>query len=234
MIAKVLKIAGNILALMILLSAITIIFLKVKEAEYYPIAVVKVYGIQHVDQHHVENLMTPFVKKGFFAINVELIKDQLAQLPWVSQSVVRRIWPNQVTVIVHEKSALARWNDTSLLSTSGELFSPAVGTYPDGLPQFIGPIGEQIVMAKYYAKMSSLLVPLHFKIVRLELTSTLEWALTLDNGIKLNIGRKDILTRISHFVKVYPQIVGDQQLAGVEYIDLRYPNGMAVRWKSVT
>jgi cell division protein FtsQ len=88
-------------------------------------------------------------------------------------------------------------------------------------------------MAQYYAKMASVLAPLHFRITRLELTPTMTWSITLDNGMKLNVGHKDILTRLDHFVKVYSKIVGDR-VAEVDYIDLRYPNGMAVRWKTVT
>ena len=147
--------------------------------------------------------------------------------------VVRRIWPNQVVITVNEKIPFALWNDASLLSDAGELFSPEMSSYPEGLPQFAGPSGEQILMTKYYAKMSGLLMPLHFKIARLELTPSMAWTITLNNGMKLNVGHKDVLTRISHFVKVYPKIIGDR-VADVEYIDLRYSNGMAVRWKSVT
>ena len=56
--------------------------------------------------------------------------------------------------------------------------------------------------------MNRLLTPLHAKISYLELTPYLTWKLTLDNGITLQIGHKDILTRLNHFVKVYPKIMG--------------------------
>src|SRR5439155_5826843 len=125
------------------------------------------------------------------------------------------------------------WNDTSLLSAAGDLFSPSPKTYPKELPQLAGPEGEQILMAQYYSKMNSVLLPLHFKIARLELTPSMAWSITLENGMKLSIGHKDVLTRLNHFVKVYPKIVGDR-VAEVEYIDLRYQNGMAVRWKTIS
>ena len=61
------------------------------------------------------------------------------------------------------------------------------------------------------------------------MTSDLSWNMMFNNGIKMHVGYKDVLTRISHFVKVYPKIVGERA-NDVEYIDLRYSNGMAVRW----
>lgn len=86
-------------------------------------------------------------------------------------------------------------------------------------------------MLNYYHSMNTLLSTLQFKITRLELTPTLSWELTLNNGIKLNMGYKDVLTRIGHFVKVYPKIVGEKS-KDIDYVDLRYANGFAVRWKA--
>lgn len=223
----------NTVVTLSLLVAFVFLFPKLKDANYFPIQDVKIFGVQHLNHDEVQSLVLPFVSKGFFWVDVDRIKERILQLPWVAQVVVSRVWPNQVIITVNEKIPFALWNDASLLSEAGELFSPAVSSYPNGLPLFSGPQGEQIRMTKYYARISDLLSPLHFKIARLELTPSMAWSVTLDNGVKLNVGHKDVLTRISHFVKVYPKIVGDR-VADVEYIDLRYSNGMAVRWKSVT
>jgi cell division protein FtsQ len=61
----------------------------------------------------------------------------------------------------------------------------------------------------------------------------LSWDIELTNGMKMRLGYKDVLTRVSHFVKVYPKIVGER-VSDVDYVDLRYPNGLAVRWKTVS
>jgi cell division protein FtsQ len=204
-----------------------------KNTGCFPIKGVKIFGVQHLDRNEMQALVAPLVKNGFFGVAVDRIKESISSLPWVSQVVVRRVWPDQVIVVINEREPVAIWNDSSLLSTTGELFTPARTTYPHGLPQLVGAPGEQLFMAQYYAKMASILEPLHFKITHLELTPAMTWSITLDNGMKLNVGGKDILTRLDHFVKVYAKIVGDR-VADVEYIDLRYPNGMAVRWKSVT
>lgn len=65
----------------------------------------------------------------------------------------------------------------------------------------------------------------------LELTPGQTWRLTLDNGIKLRVGHKDVLTRLADFVKVYTKIIRDRE-HDVDYVDLRYGNGLAVRWKT--
>lgn len=201
-------------------------------ADYFPIKTVKVFGVNRVDREEIQELIMPLVNRGFFAINVDYIRDRLLQMPWVSTIFVRRTWPDQIVITVVEKKPIAHWNDKSLLSEGGELFAPKQETYPENLPKFVGPEGQQLMMLDYFYQINRLLLPLRAKIDYLELTPYLTWKLTLDNGINLQIGHKDILTRLDHFVRVYPKIVGTRA-ADVDYIDLRYPNGLAIRWKPV-
>lgn len=218
-------------AVLFLLFVVSIFALSSRVRTAFPIQSVKVYGVHQTDSADVQESLGPLVNKGFFAIDVEHIKDRLLQSPWVAKAVVQRVWPDKVLVTVTEKTAIARWNKDSLLSANGEIFSPDPKTYPADLPQLKGADNEQIVMLKQFKKISSQLAALHFKILRLEMTPDRSWSITLDNGVKLSAGRKDVLTHINHFVKVYPKVIGSR-MAEVDYVDLRYPNGMAVKWKT--
>jgi cell division protein FtsQ len=204
---------------------------QVDLSHYFPIRTVRVYGLDHVDHQEIQDLLLPMVSRGFFTINVEYIRDRLLQMPWVADLYVRRVWPDQIEITVIERHAIARWNHVSLLSQAGDLFSPKQKTCPPNMPDLMGPPGQQIVMLQYFKDINRLLLPLHAKISSLELTPYFTWKLALDNGMMLQLGHKDILTRLDHFVKVYPKIVGSR-VADVDYVDLRYPNGIAVRWKS--
>lgn len=229
------KMGAGIFSVTLLLLLVLQGVVKLKENQTFPIRAVKVFGVQHVDQKSMQQILTPLVTKGFFAVELESIKERVLQLPWIAETSIRRVWPDQIFITVKEHQPVARWNEHSLLSASGEIFTGGSGDtrLSSSFPQFIGPEGEQIQMLQYYEKMNGLLVPLHFRIARLEVTPFMSWSLVFDNGMKLNMGYKDVLTRIRHFVKVYPKIIGDRG-ADVEYIDLRYANGLAVRWKSAT
>ena len=39
--------------------------------DYFPIKTVRIYGVNHVDQQEVQDLLLPLVNQGFFTINVE-------------------------------------------------------------------------------------------------------------------------------------------------------------------
>jgi cell division protein FtsQ len=214
-----------------LVLSVIFAFNQINLSNYFPIRTVRVYGVNRIDHQEVQDLLLPIVDKGFFGINVEYIRDRLLQIPWVSDLYVRRVWPDQIEITVVEKKAVAAWNNVSLLSDVGDLFFPKFETYPLHIPKLIGPPGQQIVMLRYFKHINRLLLPLHAKISSLELTPYFTWKLTLNNGMILQMGHKDILTRLDHFVKVYPKIVGSR-VADVDYVDLRYPHGVAVRWKA--
>lgn len=198
---------------------------------YFPINTVRVFGVNHVDQQEVQTLLMPLVKRGFFTVDVTNIRDHLLQLPWVSDISVRKGWPNNVDVTIIEKSAIAKWNSEGLLSANAEVFAPNSQTYPEHLPIFVGPTGTQVTMLENYQHIRDLLAPLKINVSQLELSPFYTWKMTLDNGITLQMGHKEILTRLEHFVKVYPKIVG-HRADTIDYVDLRYPNGVAVRFKS--
>lgn len=225
--------AINLIGFTVLAYFINSALNQLKTTHYFPIKDVKIVGVQHVAHEEVEHLLIPLVNKGFFAVNVDHIKESLAQFPWVADASVRRIWPNEIVIQVTEKNPLARWNNAKLLSTNGQLFAPPITSIPTDLPEFIGPEGEQLQVMQNYEQINAVLLPLHLKIARIVLTADNAWSLMLDNGIKLNVGHKDSLTRVGDFVKVYPKIIGDHA-HDVDYVDLRYANGLAVRWKTVT
>lgn len=205
-------------------------FQQLRDSEYFPIKRVRIYGANRVVEFEVQHALEPLLNRGFFGIRVEQIRDRLLQQPWAADVLVRRYWPDRVEITIVERQAVAKWNGKTLLSSEGDLFSPKPDTVPVHLPLFVGPEGKQVLMLSYFNEMNRILTPLHAKISYLEMTPFLVWKIRLDNGMMMHVGYKDILTRLEHFVKVYPKIVGSRA-NDVEYIDLRYSNGMAIRWR---
>jgi len=222
----------KISSISIFLTLTLLVINRIHFSQYFPIRSVKIYGVNHVDPLELQHLISPHLKTGFFSLNVEYIRDRLLQLPWVSDLFVKRVWPDGVEIVLTERNAVAKWNEESLLSDAGALFQPSLKSIPTQLPHFRGPQGQQMMIFQNYQKINRLFLPLNVKVSSLELTPYYTWRLVLDNGIIMQIGYKDVLTQLAQFVKVYDKIVSNQE-ARVEYIDLRYSNGVAVKWKDV-
>lgn len=169
----------------------------------------------------------PRASGNFFAADLAEIRARVERLPWVRQVAVRRVWPGRLEISIEEHVALARWGDEALVNTHGERF---LGKTQEALPAFIGPAGTQAEVARRYARFTTIVAPLGTKIERVVLSPRHAWQLRLGNGLHVALGRDPEAAeeRLKKFVDAYPATLarGGQRY---EYVDLRYPNGFAVR-----
>lgn len=191
---------------------------------------VKVYGARHVDHKQLQSLIVPCLNHNFFGVNLELIVEKLSQLPWVENVSVRRVWPDNVQIFIDERVPVAVWNHEAILSKDGALFS--VDTLADFayLPKFKGPYDKQNQMLAYFNNLQNLLQLCHLDIKEFIMTVDNMLEIKCSNGIYLRLGNKKVAKRLSDFVKVYPKMM--RYSDNIEYVDLRYSNGMAVKWKN--
>lgn len=169
----------------------------------------------------------PRAAGNFFAADLGEIRARVERLPWVRHVAVRRVWPGRLEISIEEHVALARWGDDALVNTHGERF---LGKTQEALPSFIGPAGTQAEVARRYARFSAIVAPLGTKVERVVLSARHAWQLRLANGLHLALGRDPEAAelRLQSFVAAYPATLSADGRR-YEYVDLRYPNGFAVR-----
>jgi cell division protein FtsQ len=164
---------------------------------------------------------------NFFAVDPAGVRAALEQLPWVRRVSVRRTWPDRLEVTLEEHVALARWGDDALVNTYGERFS---GRTEQALPMFLGPAGTELEVARRYARFARLVAPLGAELERVVLTPRYAWQLRLASGLHIMLGRDADAgeSRLQRFVDAYPATLG-KIARRHEHVDLRYPNGFALR-----
>ncbi|MFV0455464.1 MAG: cell division protein FtsQ/DivIB [Pseudomonas sp.] len=195
-----------------------------------PIAKVSVQGeLSYVSQQAVQARMAPFVEASFFEVDLEALRHDLEQMPWIAHVEARRIWPDQVMVRLDEQLPIARWGDEALLNNSGQAFAPNDLAEYEHLPQLYGPKRAQLRVMQQYQLLSQMLRPLGFSIARLELRARGSWFLTTSQGIELLLGRDQVIEKMRRFTAIYQQAL-EQESENIARIDLRYANGLAVAW----
>jgi cell division protein FtsQ len=164
---------------------------------------------------------------NFFAAAPEQVRAGLEQLPWVRRASVRRVWPDRLEVTLEEHVALARWGAEALVNTYGERFN---GRSDQPLPVLLGPAGSEREVAQRYARFADALAPLGTELEHVVLTPRYAWQLRLASGLHLMLGREadGAEARLRQFVEAYPATLG-RIARQHEYVDLRYPNGFALR-----
>src|SRR5262245_21398633 len=191
-------------------------------------------GMERTTRQEIEAAAQAVPGGNFFAYPIAALRANLERLPWVRRAELRRVFPDRIELRIEEHVALARWGQVAgdqqaaaLVNTYGEKFA---GKTTDSLPLFIGPAGTEAEVTRRYANFSRLVAPLGAGLERVVLTPRFAWQLRLANGMQLLLGRDgdQAEARLARFVEAYPETLGKMQRRH-DNIDLRYPNGFALR-----
>ena len=211
----------------------------------FPLQEIVVRGeLKNADAAEIENAVDG-VGGNFFAADLAAVRARLEQVTWVRRVDLRRVWPDRIEVMLEEHVAFARWDGIGLVNTFGEPFSAPIDEGAAAkLPLFAGPVGSEAEVARRYRRFAALLAPLGEVPDRVVLTPRYAWQLRLaggrNGGLNLELGRdgtEPVEQRLARFVAAYPESLGrlpPRAAADLRFVDLRYPNGFALRvaaWK---
>ena len=222
----ILNVAANALYTLAVLLALFILVTFTIRLPIFPLREVRLQAAPaHVTRSQVEAMVRRELKGNFFTLDLGTVRTAFARLPWVRSVELRRRWPDRLEVELEEHQPLARWERTALVNTHGERFEAA---YSGRLPVFIGPVGATKEMAIQYEYFRRRLARIGQQPVQLRVSARRAWQLTLDGGLTLELGREQIESRLDRFVAAYERAVAPLA-QHIEYVDLRYANGFAVR-----
>ncbi len=186
----------------------------------------------HLKQPQLRTLVADQLGRNFFRLDLAALQNRFMREPWVAAATVRRLWPDSLEVKLREREAVAYWNQKQLLDAQGRLFQPQPLPADPSWPHLQGPEGQAAAVLARYRAFSKLLGPLSLHLAKLREGRYGAWSGQLDNGLEIKLGRYQVGQRLRRFILLYPRILQPQlaQLAGV---DLRYPNGAALRWSQL-
>jgi cell division protein FtsQ len=223
--------SGGILFMLLLAAAFTAAAVYLADPRALPIRYVRVNGdFRHLSPAHLERVAGEVVRGGFFNVNVETVRATLLAEPWVKDVTVRRTWPDGLALYVREQVPVARWGDLGLLNRDAGLFTPAEDTWPAGLPVLTGPEGTEGLVLERWRLVQQELGRYGLSAVSLELSDRRAWSLVLDGGTRVVLGRRDFVGRFERLTALLGAGLAGE-LHRIETMDMRYTNGLAVRWK---
>lgn len=202
------------------------IFTKPDNAPIKKIKIIATY--KHISPQLVKQTTIPFLKNGFFYLNIFGLQNKILEIPWTHRVIIQRQWPNIITIVIEEQHPILRWGSSALLNSKGDVFYPAAESIPTELPVLFGPKNTINKVFTHYQKMQKTLKPLKFTIQELNLNSQGAWHLIVNNGMTIYLGRKNIFERLQQAIKLYPKIK-NKRSKPIQSIDLRYNNGIAVK-----
>ncbi|MFA6444770.1 MAG: cell division protein FtsQ/DivIB [Sterolibacterium sp.] len=195
-------------------------------------------SLEQVSPAQIEYAAHSSLEGNFFTVNLDNVRGAFARLPWVRKASVRRRWPDGIELTIEEHVAVARWrgneSEFRLVNSHGELFTaaPSNGHSDSALPLFGGPEGSAAMMLARYREFAEPLATLGRSSRTVTLSPRLAWQLRLDDGLTLELGRDQakhpLRERLQRFTGIYAEVRARAK-APINTIDMRYPNGFALR-----
>lgn len=224
----------RMLALCVVLSTVWVgLTESIEMKELLPIKHVRIAGdFEYLQRESVESVVRPLLEKGFFELDLHEAGDAVGSLPWVSSVSLKKVWPDTLEIDIQEQRAYMKWGKNGYLNRNGEPFHPQGKQVETSLPEIFGPEGQEKQLMAQFEKISAELTQLGMTAERLHVSDRRSWVLELANGLQIQLGRDRPNIAFERFLNSVP-LLGDERLADVERIDMRYPNGFAVKWKQV-
>ncbi|XKE46746.1 cell division protein FtsQ/DivIB [Halomonas organivorans] len=196
-----------------------------------PIERVSIRGeLHHAGADYLRGQLAPLVRgQAWLSADLGELRERARAIGWLREVRIRREWPNALVFELVEQVPVARWNDDRLLNPEGEPFAFAPLPPPGGLPYLAGPPGSGPEVLAYHDTLAARLRARGLSLRQLRLEDRGAWRLQLAQGIWVMLGRNHREPRLARFLAAWQREFA-ALAPHIRYLDLRYPNGVAVAW----
>ncbi|MFW2437823.1 MAG: cell division protein FtsQ/DivIB [Arenicellales bacterium] len=228
---------SSMLLLLLFAGGILVFADYVLHPDRFPVSRISFIGeFRHVEKAALQENVVPYIGNNFFAIDLQKLEAALRDIDWVSDVSVSRRWPDTLQINVKEQRLIAAWNKTGWVTSDANIVE-LPGVKMPGLPRWSGPEGTQVLVQLRSQQFSSLLADVGMQLRQLSYSQRGAWQITASNflrneQISIRLGRRDMQDRLYRFARAYGQTL-DRLEKRLISVDLRYPNGFAVKWNSV-
>ncbi|MEZ5484178.1 MAG: cell division protein FtsQ/DivIB [Lysobacteraceae bacterium] len=202
-------------------------------ADRWPLKKLRISGeFSQVSDQALRDAVKEDADIGFFAVDLDRLRERVEALPWVARAEVRKQWPDTLMIRVFERKAVARWGDDRLLSADGEIFVAPQTALSADLPLLDGPESRIDDVVELYRRAGQLMAPSGQQVVGVSLDARASWRLRLAGGGNVIIGRGDNQQRdqrLRRFARAVPALVANESRR-LARADLRYSTGFAIHW----
>jgi cell division protein FtsQ len=218
------------------------LFWFIRDHAAFHVVAVRVYGGERVPQAELVQLAQITAGMSLFRINVERVRTQIMQHPWIRDALVRRVYPNELEVIVYERrpTAILDSGKGFLIDGEGYVLSQATPGEAADLPRLVAKLshppslGERLTDPAIHAGLRLLHQArdrLFFRdtgITQIDVINTERFLIQTPRG-KLIVG--DSLAGIDKKLELFPVL--DEALRSkarrAEYVDVSVENQIIVK-----
>jgi len=210
---------------------------RLYQPQTLPFKSIQIYGeLTWIDKDKLNDIILKNIDGGFFSLNISQLKARLEKLTWIESVAIRRLWPDVLQITAREQQPVAIWNGNRVINRYGEIFDPEDQELPKYLVRVSGPEGAHHLMMDHYFAIRQLFQDVGLRIASMDINDRRALQVILTNGVRILLGRvrdgEESAEEVQRFVQAYKGGLSPK-FEDVALVDLRYTNGLAVRWKQI-
>ena len=219
-----------VLLLLLALGVTAWVSVGITTRDRWPIRWLEVQGsFDRVSAEQLRASLLPITQSSFFTLKMDELSRTAARIPWVSNVIVQKRWPDTVIVTIEEYQPVAHWNEDRLVSVHGEIFRVPEAGDLQGLPWLEGQDQRFGEVLQRWNDYNSALAVHGLEISSLKQDKRGSWEMTLNNSTHIRIGRDATEVRLARLLDSWPVLLHRREVPP-QSVDLRYTNGIAVNW----
>lgn len=116
------------------------LFWFLRDHSYFHVVMLRIYGIERVTQQEVSQLAQIGRGVSLLRIDVDVVRARVMRHPWIKEVLVRRVYPNELELIVYERTpvAILERGRSYLIDIEGYVLGEAHARERGGLPRVEG------------------------------------------------------------------------------------------------
>ncbi|WLF83879.1 cell division protein FtsQ/DivIB [Moraxella sp. ZY210820] len=217
----------SVLLFFLSIYAFTKMFERGKHIQYQVLGAPTAQAKQNLEQQ-IQDLQ----QSHYLTADMMQIRDTVLKQQWVDEVVVSRLWPNQITVKVTPRQAVARWGKAGRwVNEQGEIFSLYQENPNHRLVTLSGPNDQAKQIMQIYRDVDQLFKPIDIRLVDVHLTDRMTWLLQFDSGLRIVVDQDNTMLKLQQLSTIARRDLKPiwSRIAG---FDLRYRDGLAIQWKT--
>ncbi|MCK5889525.1 MAG: FtsQ-type POTRA domain-containing protein [Methylococcales bacterium] len=222
-----------ILSFLVLLALLGWRELKKKSSEWLPIKYVKIEGtFQYIDKTKIQQLLANKISHGLYNVNLQKAQETILSLAWVKHAIIKRVWSDTINIKIIEQIPVVKWGNIELMNAQGELFKPDNIHQFDSLPTIYATEGNEKHLLGTMNDLALVLSKHSLNLTEFQVSDRGAWSVTLDSELIFKLGRNQPFDKLRLFLKTMT-LIGQEQIEKIAIVDLRYPNGYSLKWKTM-
>lgn len=185
-------------------------------------------GFQYLAEGDVHQVINNYVVNGFVSVDLKKLRAELLELPWVHKASVKRKLPSGLLVTLVEQKPVAFWNNDGMINDANELFFPSRLPEITGLPHLKGKNHKAVLVL--FGELAREMPVAQQPLKTLAVSDSNVVHVVTNAGATLIFNGADLVEKMRMWKAISAGELGTR-LNEVDYVDLRYSNGAAVKWK---